>query len=44
MGAMVVIYMGTKILSCGIDFQQCGILTIVDSDDPVQPPFKLSNS
>ena len=23
------------------DFQQCGILTIVDSDEPVQPPFKL---
>ena len=44
MGAMVIIYMGTKILSCGIDFQQCGILTSVDSDDPVQPPFKLSNS
>ena len=26
------------------DFQQCGILTSVDSDEPVQPPFKLSNS
>ena len=24
------------------DFQQCGILTCVDSDEPVQPPFKLS--
>ena len=23
---------------------QCGILTSVDSDDPVQPPFKLTNS
>ena len=22
-------------------FQQCGILTSVDSDEPVQPPFKL---
>ena len=22
------------------DFQQCGILTSVDSDEPVQPPFK----
>ena len=21
------------------DFQQCGILTSVDSDEPVQPPF-----
>ena len=26
------------------DFQQCGILTSVDSDEPVQPPFKLWNS
>ena len=26
------------------DFQQCGILTGVDSDEPVQPPVKLSNS
>ena len=25
-------------------FQQCGILTSVDSDKPVQPPFKLRNS
>ena len=25
-------------------FQQCGILTCVDSDEPVQPPFKLRNS
>ena len=24
------------------DFQQCDILTSVDSDEPVQPPFKLS--
>ena len=23
------------------DFQQCGILTSVDSDEHVQPPFKL---
>ena len=23
------------------DFQQCGILTIVDSDEPVQPPLSL---
>ena len=23
------------------DFQQCSILTCVDSDEPVQPPFKL---
>ena len=26
------------------DFQQCGILTSVDSDEPAQPPFKLRNS
>ena len=26
------------------DFQQRGILTSVDSDEPVQPPFKLRNS
>ena len=23
------------------DFQECGILTSVDSDEPVQSPFKL---
>ena len=23
------------------DFQQCDILTSVDSDEPVRPPFKL---
>ena len=26
------------------DFQQCGTLTSVDSDEPVQPSFKLRNS
>ena len=26
------------------DFQQCDILTSVDSDEPVKPPFKLRNS
>ena len=26
------------------DFQQCGILTSIDSDEPVQPPLKLRNS
>ena len=25
------------------DFQQCGILTGVDSGEPVQPSFKLRN-
>ena len=23
------------------DYEQCGFLTSVDSDEPVQPPFKL---
>ena len=27
------------VMTC--DFQQCGILTSVDSDESVQPPFKL---
>ena len=26
------------------DFQQCGVFTCVDSDEPPQPPFKLRNS
>ena len=26
------------------DFQQCGILTSVGSQQPLQPPFKLRNS
>ena len=26
------------------DFQQCGILTSVDSEEPLQPHFKLRNS
>ena len=34
-----VMYIGA--VTC--DFQQCGILTNVDSDEPVQPPFKLRN-
>ena len=25
------------------DFQLCGILTSVDSGEPLQPPFKLRN-
>ena len=31
-------------MSCDSDFQQCVILTSVDSDEPVQPPVKLRNS
>ena len=27
-----------------IEPRQCGILTYVDSDQPVQPPLKLRNS
>ena len=26
------------------DFQKCGIFTSVDSDEPLQPPFRLRNS
>ena len=26
------------------DFQRCSILTWIDSDEPVQPPFKLTNA
>ena len=32
------------IIAVTCDFQQCGILTSVDSDEPVQPPIKLRNS
>ena len=31
-------------LAATCDFQLCSILTIVDSYNPVQPPFKLRNS
>ena len=31
-------------LSLNYHFQQCGSLTSVDSDEPMQPPFKLRNS
>ena len=33
-----------NILAVTFDFQQCGILTSVESDEPVQSPFKLRNS
>ena len=33
-----------KIWAATCDFQQCGILTCVESDEHVQPPFKLRNS
>ena len=35
---------GKAILAVTCDFQQCDILTSVDSDEPVQPPYKLRNS
>ena len=34
----------TSIWAVICDFQECGILTSVDSDEPVQPPFKLRHS
>ena len=43
----VVYYFYTQILykiwALTCDFQQCGILTSVDSEEPVQPPVKLRN-
>ena len=32
------------VITVTCDYQQCGILTSVDSDEPLQPPFKLRNS
>ena len=32
------------ISAAACDFQQCGILTSVDSDEPVQPPLKVTRS
>ena len=32
------------LLTSAWDFQQCGTLTSVDSDEPLQPLFKLRNS
>ena len=37
-------YNNHKIYESRRDFQQCGVLTSVDSEEPVQPPFKLRNS
>ena len=39
-----VLYSFKYISAMTCDFQQCGILTSVDSDEPVQPPFKLRKS
>ena len=34
-------YVIDNIRAATCDFQQCGILTSVDSEKPVQPPFKF---
>ena len=33
-----------NILAVTCDFQECGVLTSVESDKPVHPPVKLKNS
>ena len=38
------IFLSIIYLAVACDFQQCGILTCVNSDEPVQPPFKLRQS
>ena len=37
-------FIATIVRAATYDFQQCGILTCVDSDEPVQPHIKLRNS
>ena len=37
-------FLKNKIRAVTCDFKQCGILTSVDLDEPVQSPFKLRNS
>ena len=37
-------YLMHRLKAATCDVQQCGILKSVDSDEPVQPPFKLTNS
>ena len=39
---VISLYQMIRAATC--DFRQCGILTGVDSYEPVQPPFKLRNS
>ena len=41
---MLVLSWSSYIWAVACDFQQCGILTSVDSYEPVQPPIKLRNS
>ena len=40
----VMTYVIYDIWAATCDFQQFGVLKRVDSDEPVQPPFKLRNS
>ena len=39
-----IIYVHVYNWAATCDFQQCGILTSVDPDEPVLPPVKLRNS
>ena len=39
-----VVMFSKEIWATTCDFQRCGILTSVDSDEAMQPPFKLRNS
>ena len=41
-GSIYYVCLNNGAVTC--DFQQCGILTSVDSDGHVKPPFKLRNS
>ena len=41
-GGLLFFHVKKRAVTC--DFQQCVFLTCVDSDQPVQPPFKLRNS
>ena len=43
-GGWSIISRSNVILATPCGFQQGGILTSVDSDQPVQPPFKRRNS
>ena len=41
---LFIIITGKRKWAVARDFQQYGILTCVDSDEPLQPPFKLRNT
>ena len=40
-GLSFLVFNSISAVTC--DCQQCGILKSIDSDEPVQPPFKLRN-